>query len=200
MKERAETARARLRAALDSPHEAVLLPGDHFDFDPEVAGHAAAVLVAVTDGADPGVILPLRDVALEGTTADPDSRLDDAHRRFGRMGINAVLTAALMVALMTGVMPLPILFMIGFAVAMMANHPTIGEQKASNVQLNAGTSEAEFVAFRARRDAELAQREEAGDEARNAVAELVEGRHQVLVFRGARHFDAPGIQHDIVRR
>lgn len=80
--------------------------------------------------ADPGVILPLRDVALEGTTADPDSRLDDAHRRFGRMGINAVLTAALMVALMTGVMPLPILFMIGFAVAMMANHPTIGEQKA----------------------------------------------------------------------
>lgn len=80
--------------------------------------------------ADPGAIPPPRDLALEGTTADPESRLDDPHRRSGRMGVNAVLTAALMVALMMGAMPLPILFMVGFAVAMMVNHPTIGEQKA----------------------------------------------------------------------
>lgn len=69
----------RLRAALDSPHEAVLLPGDHFDFDPEVAGHAAAVLVAVTDGADPGVILTQRTETLRrhaGQVAFPGGRID----------------------------------------------------------------------------------------------------------------------------
>lgn len=69
----------RLRAALDSPHEAILLPGDHFDFDPEIAGNPAAVLIAVTDRADPGVILTQRTETLRrhaGQVAFPGGRID----------------------------------------------------------------------------------------------------------------------------
>ena len=69
----------RLRAALAVPHEAVLLAGDHFDFDPEIAGHAAAVLVAVTDRAEPGVILTQRTDTLRrhpGQVAFPGGRVD----------------------------------------------------------------------------------------------------------------------------
>jgi citrate-Mg2+:H+ or citrate-Ca2+:H+ symporter, CitMHS family len=68
-------------------------------------------------------------VALDDTPADPDFRTDDAQRRPGRFAINAMLTVSLMAALVAGVMPLPILFMIGFAVALMINHPSVGEQK-----------------------------------------------------------------------
>jgi len=69
----------RLRASLDQPHEAVLLTGDHFEFDPAVLGHAAAVLVAVTDRADPGVILTQRTETLRhhaGQVAFPGGRID----------------------------------------------------------------------------------------------------------------------------
>ena len=71
----------RLRAALDAGHRAtpVLLAGDHFDFDPEVAGHPAAVLVAVTDRAEPGVILTQRTETLRrhaGQIAFPGGRID----------------------------------------------------------------------------------------------------------------------------
>ncbi|MES2988054.1 MAG: CoA pyrophosphatase [Pseudomonadota bacterium] len=69
----------RLRAALDSPHEAVMLPGDHFAFDPEIAGHAAAVLIAVTDREEPGVILTQRTNTMRrhaGQTAFPGGRID----------------------------------------------------------------------------------------------------------------------------
>ncbi len=80
--------------------------------------------------AEPGAAPLPADVSLEGTPENPEARLDDPQRRPGRMAINATLTAILMVALMMGAMPLPILFMVGFAVAMMVNHPSIGEQKA----------------------------------------------------------------------
>lgn len=69
----------RLRTALAVPHEAVLLAGDHFEFDPEIAGHAAAVLVAVTDRAEPGVILTQRTDTLRrhpGQVAFPGGRVD----------------------------------------------------------------------------------------------------------------------------
>ena len=69
----------RLRVALDSPHEAILLAGDHFDFDPEIAGHPAAVLVAVTDRPDPGVILTQRTETMRrhpGQVAFPGGRVD----------------------------------------------------------------------------------------------------------------------------
>ncbi|AQR72663.1 CoA pyrophosphatase [Sphingomonas sp. LM7] len=69
----------RLRAALDSDHETILLAGDHFDFDPAIAGHPAAVLVAVTDRREPGVILTQRTETLRrhpGQVAFPGGRID----------------------------------------------------------------------------------------------------------------------------
>jgi 8-oxo-dGTP pyrophosphatase MutT (NUDIX family) len=71
----------RLRAALDAPHgeETILLAGDHFDFDPEIAGHPAAVLIAFTDRAEPGIILTQRTETLRrhpGQVAFPGGRID----------------------------------------------------------------------------------------------------------------------------
>ena len=71
----------RLRVALEAPHgeETILLASDHFEFDPEIAGHPAAVLVAVTDRAQPGVILTQRTDTLRrhpGQVAFPGGRID----------------------------------------------------------------------------------------------------------------------------
>ncbi len=71
----------RLRAALDATHDdaPVLLPGDSHKFDPEIGGHPAAVLVAVTDRVDPGVILTQRGANLRshaGQVAFPGGRID----------------------------------------------------------------------------------------------------------------------------
>lgn len=69
----------RLRAALEHPHAPILLPGDHYDFDPAVRGNPAAVLIAVTDRRDPGVILTQRTETLRrhaGQVAFPGGRID----------------------------------------------------------------------------------------------------------------------------
>lgn len=71
----------RLRIALEAAHEdePILLAGDHHDFDPGVAGSPAAVLVAVTDRDDPGVILTQRTDTLRrhpGQIAFPGGRID----------------------------------------------------------------------------------------------------------------------------
>ena len=69
----------RLRTALDSSHETILLAGDHFDFDLAIAGNPAAVLIAVTDRAEPGVILTQRTETLRrhpGQVAFPGGRID----------------------------------------------------------------------------------------------------------------------------
>ena len=69
----------RLRAALAADHSPLLLPGDHFDFDPAVPGNPAAVLIAVTDRQVPGVILTQRTETLRrhaGQVAFPGGRID----------------------------------------------------------------------------------------------------------------------------
>ena len=69
----------RLRAALETAHEPILLTGDHHDFDPAEVTSPAAVLVAVTDRADPGVILTQRTETLRrhaGQIAFPGGRID----------------------------------------------------------------------------------------------------------------------------
>jgi len=43
--------------------------------------------------------------------------------------VNAGLTIALLIALITGLLPLPVLFMLGFALATMINYPNLAEQK-----------------------------------------------------------------------
>jgi CitMHS family citrate-Mg2+:H+ or citrate-Ca2+:H+ symporter len=46
-----------------------------------------------------------------------------------RLWVNAALTAALLVALVVGVLPLPVLFMMAFAIALLVNYPGIPAQK-----------------------------------------------------------------------
>jgi 8-oxo-dGTP pyrophosphatase MutT (NUDIX family) len=68
----------RLRAALDAGSSADLLPGDMIEHDP-LAGIPAAVLIAVTDRPEPGVILTVRREHLRthaGQIAFPGGRID----------------------------------------------------------------------------------------------------------------------------
>jgi CitMHS family citrate-Mg2+:H+ or citrate-Ca2+:H+ symporter len=66
--------------------------------------------------------------------SEPDTSFDaepePGLRRPRLLAVNALLTAALMVALVMGLMPLPVLFMLAFAIAMMLNYPSVAEQKA----------------------------------------------------------------------
>lgn len=69
----------RLGAALAVDHAPLLLPGDHYDFDPAVHGNPAAVLIAITDRAAPGVLLTQRTETLRrhaGQVAFPGGRID----------------------------------------------------------------------------------------------------------------------------
>ena len=67
---------------------------------------------------------------LEEELANPDYQPDTDHRRPDRLVINALLTAALLIALVSAILPLPVLFMLGFAIAVLLNYPTIDQQKA----------------------------------------------------------------------
>ncbi len=62
------------------------------------------------------------------TALDDNVEIADT-RRPKLLPVNAVLTLALMIALVMGVLPLPILFMIAFAIAIMINYPSVAEQK-----------------------------------------------------------------------
>jgi CitMHS family citrate-Mg2+:H+ or citrate-Ca2+:H+ symporter len=69
-----------------------------------------------------------RDVAT-GTWAggtDDDARF----MRPDRLYVNAMLTLGLLVALMAGVLPLPVLFMLAYAAAVLLNYPALDDQKA----------------------------------------------------------------------
>ncbi len=62
------------------------------------------------------------------TALDDNVNVTDT-RRPKLLPVNALLTLALMIALVMGVLPLPILFMIAFAIAIMINYPSVAEQK-----------------------------------------------------------------------
>ena len=56
---------------------------------------------------------------------------DDARfLRPDRLYVNAMLTLGLLVALMAGVLPLPVLFMLAYAAAVLLNYPALDDQKA----------------------------------------------------------------------
>jgi CitMHS family citrate-Mg2+:H+ or citrate-Ca2+:H+ symporter len=76
--------------------------------------------------------VPPAEVApvLQEELANPEFEQDVEHRRPSRLRINLVLTIALLAALVLVVMPLPVLFMVAFAIATMLNYPSIPEQKA----------------------------------------------------------------------
>lgn len=62
---------------------------------------------------------------------DAEANADAAAlRRPRRRAFNALLTAALMIALIAGVLPLAVLFMLAFAIALVANYPQLAEQRA----------------------------------------------------------------------
>jgi CitMHS family citrate-Mg2+:H+ or citrate-Ca2+:H+ symporter len=58
-------------------------------------------------------------------------RVEDAEdtKRPKLLWVNFALTVALMVGLVVGVMPMPVLFMIGFALALVINYPNLAEQR-----------------------------------------------------------------------
>ena len=78
--------------------------------------------------------LSLSAAAAESTaTADsallpPESNADHV-RRPKLLVVNALLTLSLLVALVLGVLPLPVLFMIAFAVALVINYPKVADQR-----------------------------------------------------------------------
>jgi CitMHS family citrate-Mg2+:H+ or citrate-Ca2+:H+ symporter len=77
----------------------------------------------------------------------------DAHAEHGIVGaddgmelkrptlriVNAMLTLVLLVALIKAVLPLPVLFMIGFAIAIMINYPSLADQRA-RINAHAGNA------------------------------------------------------------
>jgi CitMHS family citrate-Mg2+:H+ or citrate-Ca2+:H+ symporter len=89
--------------------------------------HERRRLVEAGHTMDPGAA---HRAVLDEERANPQYRDDTAHRRPDRLRLNALLTATLLVALMLGVLPLPVLFMIGFAIALLLNYPGIEQQKA----------------------------------------------------------------------
>jgi CitMHS family citrate-Mg2+:H+ or citrate-Ca2+:H+ symporter len=53
----------------------------------------------------------------------------DAVRRPKLLAVNALLTLLLLAALVLGVLPLPVLFMVAFAVALLINYPKVSDQR-----------------------------------------------------------------------
>ncbi len=53
--------------------------------------------------------------------------------------VNTVLTLVLLAALIKAVLPLPVLFMLGFAVALMVNYPSLADQRA-RINAHAGNA------------------------------------------------------------
>jgi 8-oxo-dGTP pyrophosphatase MutT (NUDIX family) len=78
------TLSARLRSALDQPPSETLLTGDDWEADDHPS--PAAVLIAVTDRSEPGVILTIRHADLRthaGQVAFPGGRIDAGEDAMG---------------------------------------------------------------------------------------------------------------------
>jgi citrate-Mg2+:H+ or citrate-Ca2+:H+ symporter, CitMHS family len=73
-------------------------------------------------------VLKLPDEHTEETSEISVSQTPEA-RRPRLLWVNAALTAALMVTLIAGVLPLPVLFMVAFSIAMIINYPCLEQQK-----------------------------------------------------------------------
>ena len=121
---------ARAASALHVDSAAVFVPL----VPPMLAGVAWVLFVAYRLGVRERVRLAVggasASAVLEAELANPSFHEDLEHRRPDRLWVNALLTAILLVALVAGALPLPALFMIGFAIATMVNYPSIAEQKA----------------------------------------------------------------------
>jgi len=73
---------------------------------------------------------PNASVHSEGEQNDqPGTDTDENIKRPRLRWVNLALTLALMAALVLGVLPMPVLFMVGFALALMVNYPGLAEQR-----------------------------------------------------------------------
>lgn len=72
----------------------------------------------------------LQGPAVTSGLPDDPVAFNDETQRPGRIWINLALTAALLTGLVMGVLPLPVLFMIATAIALLVNYPAVAMQKA----------------------------------------------------------------------
>ncbi|KQM77990.1 CitMHS family transporter [Xylophilus sp. Leaf220] len=80
-------------------------------------------------GRMPSQVLPALVEDEEDRRMPPDETGEEDVRRPRLRWVNALLTAVLMVCLVVGVLPLPVLFMIAFALALVINYPDLAEQR-----------------------------------------------------------------------
>jgi CitMHS family citrate-Mg2+:H+ or citrate-Ca2+:H+ symporter len=76
---------------------------------------------------------------IHASMAESGNGEDASIRRPKLVWINMLLTVALLVALIAGLLPLPVLFLVAFALALVINYPSLEEQKA-RIAANAGNA------------------------------------------------------------
>ncbi len=81
----------------------------------------------VHSGASPDGLA--NDGLMEESALLPDDDGAESLRRPKLLWVNAALTATLMASLILGVLPMPVLFIIGFAIALIINYPKVDEQR-----------------------------------------------------------------------
>jgi CitMHS family citrate-Mg2+:H+ or citrate-Ca2+:H+ symporter len=69
------------------------------------------------------------DASIADCALVPPPSVADTVRRPKLLAFNAALTLALLVALVLGVLPLPVLFMVAFAIALLINFPKVADQR-----------------------------------------------------------------------
>jgi CitMHS family citrate-Mg2+:H+ or citrate-Ca2+:H+ symporter len=109
-----------------------------------VVGAAWVLLVAVILGRRErkrlGIITPATLDDLQATMAEPGAAAVDATMRRPRLlWFNLILTLGLLAALIAGVLPLPVLFLVAFALALLINYPSLEDQK-TRIAANAGNA------------------------------------------------------------
>lgn len=76
---------------------------------------------------------------MHASMAESGNGEDASIRRPKLVWVNMLLTVALMIALLAGLLPLPVLFLVAFALALVINYPSLEEQKA-RIAANAGNA------------------------------------------------------------
>jgi CitMHS family citrate-Mg2+:H+ or citrate-Ca2+:H+ symporter len=77
--------------------------------------------------ARPAFVAPM--VAADTSDIQNDAEMEAALKRPRLLWFNALLTVALLVGLVMGILPLPVLFMTGFALAILVNYPQLEDQR-----------------------------------------------------------------------
>ncbi|HEY9217187.1 MAG TPA: citrate:proton symporter [Phenylobacterium sp.] len=95
-----------------------------------LAGAAAVVLLAYVLGRRERARLGVLSADLSAGLPDDTVSFNDETQRPGRLPFNLALTAVLLASLVMGLLPLPVLFMIATALALMVNYPSVAMQKA----------------------------------------------------------------------